>query len=114
MDSVPAYIASLPQGAQAVADEVRRTIRDAAPGCVEVIRYDMPAFQLDGRTFLYFGVWKNHVGLYPIYKGSEAFERDIGPFRARKDTVQFPLNKPVPFELIARIVASQLSPRPAA
>ena len=69
----------------------------------------MPVFQQDGASFVYFAVWKKYIGLYPIYRGTDDFEDEIGPFRAKKDTVQFLLDRPLPNELIAKIVHSQLT-----
>jgi uncharacterized protein YdhG (YjbR/CyaY superfamily) len=103
------YVAALPDAVQAVASAVRATIGEAAPGAVEAVKYDMPAFQKDGASFVYFAVWKKHIGMYPIYRGNSEFENVIGPYRAKKDTVQFSLDKPLPIELITRIVHSQLA-----
>ena len=85
--------------------------RAAAPGSGEAIAYGIPAFTAGGRRFLYFAMWKKHVGLYPIYRGDGAYEAALAPYRARTDTVQFKLNQPIPHDLIARIVESQLSGR---
>lgn len=107
--SVDGYIATLPPDVQSIAETVRTAIRLAAPTSVEAIRYGMPAFQVDGATVIYFAVWKKHVGLYPIYAGTPLFEREIGPYRAEKDSVRFPLNQPLPLHLIGSIVESQLA-----
>jgi uncharacterized protein YdhG (YjbR/CyaY superfamily) len=103
------YVAALPVTVQAIASTLRAMIADAAPGAVEAVKYDMPVFQKDGISFIYFAVWKKHVGLYPIHRGSDEFERAIEPYRAKKDTVQFALAKPLPNDLIATIVHSQLA-----
>ena len=107
--TIDGYIESLPEAARAVASALRQTIGAAAPDAVEAVKYDMPAFQKDGVSFIYFAVWKKHVGLYPIYRGTDDFEDAIRSFRAKKDTVQFSLSKPLPNELIVRIVKSQLA-----
>lgn len=103
------YIAALPEAVRAVASSVRETIRNTAPDALESMKYDMPVFKKDGASFLYFAVWKKHIGLYPIYRGTDDFEDAIGQYRAKKDAVQFPLDKPLPNELIAKIVHSQLA-----
>lgn len=103
------YIAALPEAVRAVASTVRETIGHAAPGSVEAIKYNMPAFQVDGVTFIYFAVWKKHVGLYPIYCGTDGFEDAVRPYRAKKDTVQFLLDRPLPNLLVETIVHSQLT-----
>ncbi len=101
------YIAALPEGSRSIAEAIRQSIRTAAPGCVEDIKYGIPAFKIGGKSVVYFAVWKKHVGLYPIYRGSDHFEAEIAPFRAKKDTVQFSLSKPIPYDLITKIVESQ-------
>ena len=107
--SVDDYIAQLPAPAQAMAVDLRAIIRDAAPHATEAIKYDMPAFQIRGSTFLYFACWKNHVGLYPVYRGDAAFEKAVSAFRAKKDTVQFNYDAYLPRELVTAIVQSQLA-----
>lgn len=109
--SISDYIAALPEAVRPVAEAIRRTIGDAAPGSVEGVKYGIPTFKIDGRSIIYFAVWKKHVGLYPIYRGTEAFEARISPYRAKKDTVQFSLGAPMPLELISGIVESQLASR---
>ncbi len=104
---VDAYIAGLTPEAAAAAQRLRATVHAVAPGTVETIRYGMPAFQAGGATFLYLGAWKRHIGFYPIYQGSEAFEAEVAPFRSGKDTVRFLLKDPLPDALIARIVETQ-------
>lgn len=107
--SVDDYIGRLPENVQELARSLRDTIMKSAPGLVETIRYDMPAFRSGDATVVYFAVWKKHIGLYPIYRGSIDLERELEPFRRKTDTVQFPLNRPIPHDLVARIVASQMS-----
>ena len=107
--TIDGYIATLAPEAQAVAEGVRKAILEAAPDSVETVRYGMPTFQVGGASVLYFAVWKNHVGLYPMYRGTPEFEAEVGPFRAHKDTVQFPLDKPIPHDLISRMVHSQVA-----
>lgn len=103
------YIAGLREDVRDIAEAVRKTIRAELPDAEEKVRYGIPAFVLGGRTIVYFAVWKTHIGLYPIYRGTDDFEKALAPFRAKKDTVRFPLKKPIPLELISRIVASQMA-----
>jgi uncharacterized protein YdhG (YjbR/CyaY superfamily) len=103
--TVDAYVSSFPEDVQTVLQEVRRTIRKAVPAAEETISYQMPTITLGGRHLVYFAGWKRHVSLYPIPAGDEAFERDVAPYRAAKGTVRFPLGKPIPHDLIARMVA---------
>jgi uncharacterized protein YdhG (YjbR/CyaY superfamily) len=102
-DSVDAYIAALSGEARAVAEAVRKTIRSAAPDATEAISYGMPTFRLGGTYLIYFAAWKKHIGVYPIPRDT-AFEDEVAPYRAAKDAVHFPYAKPIPRELIAKIV----------
>lgn len=105
--AVDDYIAALPEPAQTAARILRARVHAAAPGAAETIRYGMPAFQANGATFLYMGVWKKHVGLYPIYRGDEAFEAAVSPYRSGKDSVRFPLTAELPEQLVDLIVRTQ-------
>ncbi|RZJ00329.1 MAG: DUF1801 domain-containing protein [Brevundimonas sp.] len=111
-ETVDAYIAGLPETSRAAAETVRRAIRKALPEAEERISYGIAAFRVGGRNVVYFGVWKAHIGLYPIARGDEAFEVEVGPFRAKTDTVQFALKAPMPVELIMRIAKAQAGSRP--
>jgi uncharacterized protein YdhG (YjbR/CyaY superfamily) len=102
--TVDAYIAALPVEHRGVAEQVRQTIRAAAPAATERISYGMPAFRQDGRNFFYFGVWKEHIGVYPIYPGPPEFEAGIAEYRHGKDTVRFLLRDPVPHALLTELV----------
>ncbi|WP_330475311.1 iron chaperone [Terrabacter sp. C0L_2] len=112
--SVDDYIASYPEETRTQLAEVRRTIYDAAPHAREKISYGMATFTVDGKPLIYYAGWKNHVGLYPVPTGDAAFERAIAPYRRAKDTVRFPINRPVPLELISQITALCLERRAAA
>ena len=102
--SVDDCLASLPAEHRGIAEQVRQTIRRAAPAATERISYGMPAFRQDGRNFFYFGVWKEHIGVYPIYPGPADFEARIAAYRHGKDTVRFLLRDPVPHALLAELV----------
>ena len=107
--AVDDYIGALPTSVRKVAIELRQTILAAAPNAEEAIRYDMPAFSIGKSTFLHFACWKKHVGLYPIYEGDDAFEVEVRPYRAKKDTVQFLYSEPLPTALVTKIVRSQIA-----
>jgi uncharacterized protein YdhG (YjbR/CyaY superfamily) len=107
--TVEDYIGALPVSAQKFAVDLRETILAVAPNAVEEIRYDMPSFRVGKSTVVYFACWKKHAGLYPIYKGDEAFEAEVGPYRAKKDTVQLLYSEPLPRTLLTKIVRSQLA-----
>ena len=97
------YIATFPAEVQTVLENVRQTIRDAAPDAQEVISYQMPAFRQHG-ILVYFAAWKNHIGLYPPISGDKTLERAVARYAGPKGNLQFPLNEPIPYDLIERIV----------
>lgn len=101
--SVEEYIRSLPEDVQAVLQEVRRTIHGVVPEAGERISYHIPAITLDGKVLLYIAGWKKHVSMYPIPDVDEALEMELAPYKAGKGTLKFPLAKPVPYDLIARL-----------
>ena len=105
--TVDDYISAQPEPAQGHARELRAQVHALVPGVGEAIRYGMPAFQVDGATFLYLGAWKRHVGLYPIYRGDAAFEALVAPYRSGMDSVRFALNQPLPAPVIEAIVLAQ-------
>jgi uncharacterized protein YdhG (YjbR/CyaY superfamily) len=109
--TVDEYIASFPEERRTILEEVRRTMRGAAPGTEETISYGIPTFTLNGRYVIYFAGWKRHIAIYPIPRGDEALERDIAPYRAAKGTLHFPLDKPIPYDLIARLTAAAVRAR---
>lgn len=107
--TVDDYLASFPPDVQAILNKTRRAIRKAAPGAEEVISYQIIAFKVNGQRMVYLGGWKNHVGLYPIPVFDQEFEEQISPYRAAKDTLRFPFRKPIPYDLIERVVARLIS-----
>ena len=102
--SVDDYIKSFPDDVQPVLEEVRKTIRTVLPDAEEVISYNIPTFTIDGRYLVYFAGWQKHVSIYPIPGGDESFEKELEPFRTGPGTLRFPLNKPMPLDLIERVV----------
>jgi uncharacterized protein YdhG (YjbR/CyaY superfamily) len=102
---IDTYIASFPEDVAPILEELRRTIHRALPDATEAITYDIPTFKVNGHNVVHFAGWKQHVSLYPIPDGDAAFEREIEPYRAGKGTLKFPLGKPIPYDLVARITA---------
>ena len=98
------YIAGFPGDVQKILEKIRRTIRKAAPDAEETISYQIPTFTLKGRYLVYFAAYKKHIGLYPAPRGSEKFKQELSAYEGGKGTVRFPLDKPIPFDLISRIV----------
>ena len=92
-----------------ILEELRSTIKTAAPGAEEKISYGMPTFTLNGKYLIYFAGWKNHISIYPIPAGSEEFNRKIAPYAAGKGTLKFPLDKPLPLELVDEMVKLQIA-----
>jgi len=99
-----AYIGTFPTDVQLVLETVRQTIRAAAPDAVETIAYGLPAYKLGGKPLVYFGGFKNHIGLYATPTGHAAFTDELSKYKQGKGSVQFPLDKPMPLDLITRIV----------
>lgn len=98
------YIAGFPEEIQKMLSQIREAIHNAAPNAEEVISYGMPALKLNGTYLLYFSGYKKHVSLYPAPAGDTAFEKELEPYRSGKGTIRFALNKPLPFELLYKIV----------
>lgn len=97
------YIAGFPDDIQEILRKIRATIREAAPDAKEAIKYRMPTYVLNG-NLVHFAAFKNHIGFYPTPAGIEAFQDELSPYKSGKGSVQFPLNQPIPFDLIRRIV----------
>ncbi len=102
--TIDEYIATFPKNVQDVLQELRQVIRETAPKAEETISYGMPAFRLNGRILVYFAAWKNHIGFYPISSTIEAFKKELFTFKQAKGSVQFPLDQPIPFDLVKRMV----------
>lgn len=103
-DTVDEYIAALPPHARSVADSIRQTILTVAPDSVETMSYQMPAFKWQGKYLIHLGAWKKHIGLYPIPKGTAAFEKQVAPYVTGKGTVRLPLEAPIPHDLVRVMV----------
>ena len=97
------YIAGFPTDVQAILEKIRMTIRKAAPDAEETIKYQMPTFTLNG-NLVHFAAFKKHIGFYPAPRGSEKFKDELSGYEGGKGTVRFPLDMPVPLDLISRIV----------
>lgn len=102
--SIDEYIAAFPAEVQTVLQEMRAIIREAAPEAIEAISYAMPTFRLNG-NLVHFAGFARHVGFYPAPSGIEAFQSELSTYKYAKGSVQFPLDKPLPADLIRRIVA---------
>jgi len=103
LNTIDEYIANFPEEIQKILQELRATIKTSAPGAQERISYQMPAFALKG-NLVYFAAWKNHIGFYPTSSGTRAFKHELSIYESAKGSVKFPLDKPLPLDLISRIV----------
>jgi uncharacterized protein YdhG (YjbR/CyaY superfamily) len=101
--TVDDYIASFPAATQAILEGLRRVIRESAPGAEEAISYGIPTFKLNG-NLVHFAAYKRHIGFYPTASGIAAFKNDLASYRLSKGTVQFPLDRAIPFRIVKRIV----------
>jgi uncharacterized protein YdhG (YjbR/CyaY superfamily) len=101
--SVDEYISVFPQHVQVIMQQIRKTILQAAPGAQEVISYAMPGYKLNG-SLVWFGGYKHHIGFYPSSSGISEFKDEFSEYKWSKGAVQFPLDQPIPFDLIEKIV----------
>ncbi len=108
MKSIDEYIASFPEDIQTLLETMRATIRSAAPDAEETISYGMPTFRLKG-NLVHFAACKKHIGFYPVPSGIEAFKQELAAYKGAKGSVQFPLNQPLPLDLISRIVTFRVA-----
>ncbi len=101
--NIDEYIAGFPQDVQEILEKIRLTIRKAAPDAEETIKYRMPTFTLKG-NLVYFAAFKKHIGFYPVPTGIEKFKNELSAYEGAKGSVRFPLDKPIPYGLISKIV----------
>jgi uncharacterized protein YdhG (YjbR/CyaY superfamily) len=101
--NIEAYIASFPTDVQEQLEQVRAAVKKAAPAAEETISYGMPAFKLNG-ALVYFAAFKAHIGFYALPSGNAAFIKELSSYKMGKGSIQFPLDKPMPLDLIGQIV----------
>jgi uncharacterized protein YdhG (YjbR/CyaY superfamily) len=101
--TISEYIKTFPPDIQIILEKMRQTIREAAPGAVEAISYRMPTFKLNG-NLVHFAAFKDHIGFYPVPSGIESFRKELAPYITGKGTVQFPLDQPIPYDLVKNVV----------
>jgi uncharacterized protein YdhG (YjbR/CyaY superfamily) len=97
------YIAAFPKNVQEILQQIRSTIRKTAPDAEETISYQMPTFNYKGNYLVYFAAYKNHIGFYPAPTGNADFKEALSLYGAGKGTLKFPLNKPIPFDVIRKV-----------
>ena len=101
--TIDEYIRTFSEDVQIILKKMRITIREAAPEAKETISYRIPTFRLNG-NLVHFAAFKNHIGFYPTSSGIEAFKEELSPYKSAKGSVQFPIDKPVPYDLVRKIV----------
>lgn len=101
--SIDEYISKFPQEVQEILKSVRKVIKESAPDAEEKISYQMPTFVLHG-NLVHFAAYKNHIGFYPAPSGVATFAQELSQYKGAKGSIQFPIDKPLPYELISKIV----------
>jgi len=102
-ETVDEYIASFPKNVQVILEELRQAIKAVAPTAEETISYQMPAFKQNG-VLVWFAAFKSHIGFFPKVSAIEAFKEKLSAYQTSKGTIQFPIDEPIPFDLIKEIV----------
>ncbi len=110
--TIDEYISTFPVDTQAILEKMRQAIHKAAPEAVETMSYNMPTFDLNGKHLVFFAGWKHHISLYPIPAGDEAFQQQISHYKKVKSTIQVPLDKPIPYDLVEKIVTLLIMEKP--
>ncbi|WP_031527509.1 iron chaperone [Dyadobacter crusticola] len=109
IETVDAYLASLPEETATKLEQIRQTIREVVPGAEEVISYQIPTFKLNGRYLIYYAGWKKHIALYPVSgEMVEGLKEELAGYKGSKGSVHFPLNKEMPLDLVRKIVEWKL------
>lgn len=103
-ENVDLYIIIFPIEVQKILNELRQLIRELAPTATENISYGMPAYKLNGKVLVYFAAYEKHIGFYATPTGHIEFKKELAAYKQGKGSVQFPLDKPIPFSLISRII----------
>jgi uncharacterized protein YdhG (YjbR/CyaY superfamily) len=102
--TIDEYISTFPGEIQAVLEKVRQAIHKVAPEAAETISHGMPTFDLNGKHVVFFAGWKQHISLYPLPAGDEAFQQELSHYKRAKGSIQFPLDKPIPYDFVEQIV----------
>ena len=103
-NSIDDYLATFPKDVQKIMKQLRGTIKAAAPKSEEKISYQMPTFTLNGKYLVYFAGWKTHIAFYGAPRGNAEFKEDLSAYETGQGTLKFPFDKPIPFDLITKIV----------
>ena len=109
--TVDEYLAALPLEVRSRMDELRAVVREVVPDVVETISYAMPTFVLDGQPLLHVAAWKQHIGIYPLPAMDPALAAEVAALRGTRDTLKLPHSRPLPRELVARVVEAMVAQR---
>lgn len=106
--TIDEYISSFPKNVQNILDKIRQMIRKEVPDANETISYGIPTFNLNGRYLIYFAAWKEHISVYPTPSGKVPFQEELSLYSSGKGTVKFPLDEPIPYDLVKKIVLHRI------
>lgn len=107
--NIDEYIHTFPENVQVILEKIRHIIQEVAPEAQEKISYGMPSFHYMGKVLVYFAAFKAHIGFYALPSGNDAFRTELLPYKTGKGSIQFPLDKPIPYDLIKKIVMFRVS-----
>jgi len=108
--NIDEYISGFPEKTQKILERIRITIKDAAPDAFETIKYSMPTFVFKG-NLIHFAAYKSHIGMYPVPEGDSELSKELSVYKTEKSTLRFPLDKPIPLDLISRIIKLRVKQR---
>jgi len=109
--TVDDYVASLPEDVRPVMERIRACVRTVVPDIAETISYNMPTFTLDGLPLVHVAAWKKHIGIYPLPPLDDDLAAEVAPYRAATDTMQLKYARPIPYDLVERVLAAMLQRR---
>ncbi len=107
--TIDEYIESFPVEVRSILEQVRQAIHQTAPAAEESISYQIPTFKLDGKYLVYFSGWKNHISLYPQPVSTGSLDEELTPYKSGRGTLKFPLEKPLPLDLVRKVVAALIA-----
>lgn len=108
MKEIETYIQQFPHNVQVILTRLRKLIKDTAPEAEELFSYGMPAYKFNHKPLVYFAAFKNHIGFYATPSGHREFRVELSKYKQGKGSVQFPINEPIPYGLIERIIKFRL------
>jgi uncharacterized protein YdhG (YjbR/CyaY superfamily) len=107
-NTIDEYINTFPENVQIILEKIRQVIRETCRDAEEAISYGMPTFKLNGKPLVYFAAFPHHIGFYPLPSGMEIFKKELSGYKTGKGSIRFTLDKPIPYSLIAKMVAFRI------